>query len=461
MGSYKRPINRSMVIGISIFVIIMCAILAVLSYAQFSGALYSKYEEELTRITDYVEKMSDPDDLANCIKTKQPSEKYKEFQQFLNGYVDPAGLEYLYVVFPKGKMMVNVCSATNDKERSEGEKDTQLLDMTDAYSEEELDRYKGAMKSDKMSFFEESSDYGVYYTACRPLKDPGGKTFCLICADMSIDTLHGTITKYTLISIGAILGIGLLFMFILLYWMKKNVTGPVLELEKSANSFARRSSEDIKPEELVFDAPDINTENEVQSLSNAIEQMSDDIKSYVESVLSAEKRAIEAEKEALSPTGTAYKDPLTGVKSKDAFNIKMKELTGCIINDEEFAIVMIDVNDLDNINDRFGRDKGDEYLKGACRSICTTFKHSPVFRVGEDEFVVILQNDDYENRAQLFDVLISTFDKNYNDESKDVWERFWAAMGMAEYHKGDKCTVEDVLKKADEEMYQNKGQMKK
>ena len=34
-------------------------------------------------------------------------------------------------------------------------------------------------------------------------------------------------------------------------------------------------------------------------------------------------------------------------------------------------------------------------------------------------------------------------------------------MGMAEYQKGDNCTVEDVLKQADEEMYQNKVKMKK
>ena len=200
-------------------------------------------------------------------------------------------------------------------------------------------------------------------------------------------------------------------MFALLLWMRRNVIGPVLKLEKSTNEFARRSSEDISPEELVFEAPDINTENEVQSLSMAIEQMSDDIKTYIESVLSAEKRAIEAEKEALGMTRIAYQDPLTGVKSKAAFNVKMKELTGCIINDESFAIVMIDVNNLKNINDSFGHDKGDDYLKGVCKTICAVFKHSPVFRVGGDEFVVILQNDDYENRAHLFDKMRDRFDK--------------------------------------------------
>lgn len=460
MRKYKRPINRSMVIGSAVFVLIMCLILSVLSYIQFSNALYSRYEEEISRITDYVEKMSDADDLENCLKTGKASEKYKAFQQFLNGYVDPSGLEYLYVVYPEGKYMVNVCSATNDAERANGDEDMKIKEKTDAYTKEELDRYKNAMKKDNMSFFEEKSDYGVFYTGCKPLKDSKGKTFCMICADMSIDTLHGTINKYTVFSIIVILAVGVLFMFALLYWMRRNVIGPVLELEKSTNEFARRSSDDISPDELVFKAPEINTENEVQSLSRAIEQMSDDIKNYVESVLSAEKRAIEAEKEALGMTKIAYQDPLTGVKSKAAFNIKMKELTRGIAAGDEFAIVMVDINNLKEMNDDYGHDKGDRYLIGACHLICTTFKHSPVYRVGGDEFVVILQSTDYEDREYLLKKLDSRFDKSYTDETKQAWERCWAAAGMAEYNEGDHETAEDVLKRADEAMYDKKKRMK-
>jgi diguanylate cyclase (GGDEF)-like protein len=159
-------------------------------------------------------------------------------------------------------------------------------------------------------------------------------------------------------------------------------------------------------------------------------------------------------------TRIAYQDPLTGVKSKAAFNVKMKELTRDIVAGEEFAIVMVDINNLKETNDRYGHDKGDRYLIGSCRTICTTFKHSPVFRVGGDEFVVILQNDNYEDREYLLEKLETRFEQSHNDDTKKEWERYWAATGMAEYQMGSHETVEDVLKRADEEMYKKKMEMK-
>ena len=43
------------------------------------------------------------------------------------------------------------------------------------------------------------------------------------------------------------------------------------------------------------------------------------------------------------------------------------------------------------INDTYGHEKGDIYLKTACNAICDVFRHSPVFRMGGDEFAVLLQ----------------------------------------------------------------------
>lgn len=44
-----------------------------------------------------------------------------------------------------------------------------------------------------------------------------------------------------------------------------------------------------------------------------------------------------------------------------------------------------------------GHQAGDEYIIGACRIICNKFKHSPVFRIGGDEFVAISEGEDYEH----------------------------------------------------------------
>lgn len=61
----------------------------------------------------------------------------------------------------------------------------------------------------------------------------------------------------------------------------------------------------------------------------------------------------------------------------------------------EFALLVADVNGLKEANDALGHESGDQLIKNTSRCICKIFEHSPVFRIGGDEFVVILTGEDY------------------------------------------------------------------
>ena len=93
------------------------------------------------------------------------------------------------------------------------------------------------------------------------------------------------------------------------------------------------------------------------------------------------------------------KDGLTGVKNKNAYLNAEAELNEQIAKGEqpEFAIIVADLNGLKEINDQHGHQTGDNFLRAGCRAICDVFDHSPVFRVGGDEFAVIARGRDYEN----------------------------------------------------------------
>ena len=93
------------------------------------------------------------------------------------------------------------------------------------------------------------------------------------------------------------------------------------------------------------------------------------------------------------------RDPLTNVNNRIAYDDKEKYFQSEINmgTNPDFAIAMFDVNNLKLINDSKGHDAGDSYLIRACRLICDVFKHSPVYRMGGDEFVAFLTGDDYEN----------------------------------------------------------------
>ena len=461
MAAYKKPIHRSLILGSALFITFMCFFLSVQSYLTFSKSLYKRYDDRLDNILNYVHSQMDADDLYNCVQTGVTSEKYAQLQQMLNGMVDEFELFYLYTVFTRDTLMINVISATSQAERDRGETDMPLLDSSEAYPYEEIQKYNRVMEGSEIAYFEEDSEWGAAYTACKPLANSKGKTFALICADISIVELHKTVNSYVLYNVILTLILGILFGIILIVWLRHNVTGPILALERCARQFAEKSRGKKDPEELVFEAPPINTDNEVESLSKAITQMSNDMKAYVEDILEAEQTVKTAQEEAANMTMLAYKDALTHVGSKIAYDNATRQLDKDVANRNitEFGVVMIDLNDLKTINDSYGHANGNTYIAGACHIVCTIFRHSPVFRIGGDEFVVILKNIDYEKRHELVEEANQKFYETEHDNAREPWERYSIAIGLAEYKSGQ--TIESVFKRADEEMYQNKLKMKK
>ena len=122
---------------------------------------------------------------------------------------------------------------------------------------------------------------------------------------------------------------------------------------------------------------------------------------------------------------------------------------------EPFAVVVCDINDLKKVNDLYGHKEGDDCIREACRKICAVFDHSPVFRVGGDEFVVILSGEDYYARHELMDQinLIPT------DHSKIRLGETVSA-GMTEYDRNRHRSLLNVAEDADKTMYARKQYLK-
>lgn len=464
MPVYKKSIHRSLIRGVTEFIALLCLLLSLQSYMMISRPLYARYNDFLSDILLYVEHNTDADDLRECIRTGVPSEKYAELQSFLNGMIDDFQLYYLYICIPVDDevgTMINVCSATSAAERAAGETDIALLHTSVAYPRDELEEFLAAWERDTVSCFEERSDFGYAYTACKPLKTSDGETIALICADLQIDELRGSICYYVTSTVILAVVTGALFGMVTFLWIRRDVTGPVVALEKRARQFAEKSHGKKDPDQLIFDAPDIRTQNEVESLSDAITQMSKDMKTYVEDILLAEERAKSAEREAEGMSRLAYQDALTHMKSKAAYDVKAAELERQIAcRQARFAIVMVDLNSLKKINDTFGHDAGNKYIIGSCGIIGDVYKHSPIYRVGGDEFVVVLQGRDYDRRGELLDMLKDRFRSAGAVPEREPWERYSAAVGMAEYSAAGHDTVKQVFRRADERMYENKKEMK-
>ncbi|MCR4650061.1 MAG: GGDEF domain-containing protein [Lachnospiraceae bacterium] len=154
-------------------------------------------------------------------------------------------------------------------------------------------------------------------------------------------------------------------------------------------------------------------------------------------------------------------DALTSLKNRTAFENAKNLLKNHVLAKDEirFAAVMFDLNDLKKVNDELGHSAGDSYIKNSSVLICNTFKHSPVFRIGGDEFVAIVKNSDYEKRYELLDEFKKEIDR-LSKEDISPMERISVACGMADYDEIDNDDIETLFKKADDRMYENKHLMK-
>lgn len=147
-------------------------------------------------------------------------------------------------------------------------------------------------------------------------------------------------------------------------------------------------------------------------------------------------------------------DALTGVKNRHAFLEMETRIDRQIVEHRQspFALVIFDVNNLKTVNDSLGHQAGDQYLRDACKIICDIFKHSPVFRVGGDEFAVISQDKDYKRIEKLVERMAE-----HNQEASRTGG-IVIACGMSKYDN-DSCVAE-VFERADQEMYKNKYSLK-
>ena len=151
----------------------------------------------------------------------------------------------------------------------------------------------------------------------------------------------------------------------------------------------------------------------------------------------------------------SYRDALTGAKNKLAYLESIVRIETEIESGQrkEYGVAVFDLNGLKRVNDTQGHDAGDEYIMLASGLICKTYKHSPVYRIGGDEFAVILEGEDYRNRAELMDAFEREVDNNQKTGGVVV------SGGMAVYQADKDSSYNDVFRRADRKMYERKKKL--
>ena len=148
----------------------------------------------------------------------------------------------------------------------------------------------------------------------------------------------------------------------------------------------------------------------------------------------------------------ARRDGMTGALNKFAYLEKETEINKLIAknNNLNFAAIIFDINGLKQINDTYGHIAGDDYIKAAYDMINNIFIKSPVFRIGGDEFVVIIENEEFKNYRSLVKVFNELNEKNINNGDVNL------AFGYTDFNSKNDLYLSDVIDRADKIMYANK-----
>lgn len=154
----------------------------------------------------------------------------------------------------------------------------------------------------------------------------------------------------------------------------------------------------------------------------------------------------------------AYTDILTGLKNRTSFEEKIACLNENLVKENNIAILMFDLNNLKHVNDSLGHKEGDRLISSSARLISDSFsKFGEVYRIGGDEFAVIIVN--FLEAAVKQELL--AFEKKveeYNGQGQQL--EVGIACGMATFMKERDTDLHSVLIRADRAMYSRKQDQK-
>ncbi|MGN0401679.1 MAG: diguanylate cyclase [Acetatifactor sp.] len=261
---------------------------------------------------------------------------------------------------------------------------------------------------------------------CYSLLSNGMRLFVSAHSDEINENRDSLMRQYIIISLCA-----MLVTFLLISKLTDKIIDPIKKLANVTNRYARGDW----TQQYVLESGD-----EIEELSVSIAEMARKTQSYIEHI-----------------KYDARRDALTGLRNNKYYREcveRIKESAGD--ETENYGVVVFDLNLLKKANDTYGHEVGDILLKAAARYIGECFKKSLAFRIGGDEFVVLLKGEELKNHVRL----LEQFDKGLNFEVPGAHGIVLSiASGFAQYGPDGK-DYEEVFQVADARMYDKKCSMK-
>ncbi|MFG0329774.1 MAG: HDOD domain-containing protein [Phycisphaerales bacterium] len=172
---------------------------------------------------------------------------------------------------------------------------------------------------------------------------------------------------------------------------------------------------------------------------------------------SAERRAVEDERDQL--LRAAESDSLTGLCNRAVFDRRLESiLRSARDDDEDFALVLMDLDNLKQLNDHFGHLFGDQALRATASSLEAVLREGDLLaRYGGDEFAAILPRATPEEIVEIAERLVAAARSIEMDLAGEM-KNLSISVGVALRSDIEGETTSDMLfAEADKQLYHSKG----
>lgn len=430
--------------------------IAFISYLLFKNTAIEDRIKTADGMDSVILSYINPEHIDEYMMYGRAFEEYKHIEDQLYTMKNTnSGIKYIYVY----KIDKDGCHVIFDLNTAnfEGDKPNEIVPFEEGLSPYIDDLIAGRPIPPIIT----NDEYGYLLTLYKPLYDVNGKCLCYAAIDLSMEFLSEYANTFIVKLIVLFIGCFMFIFAIGFSFVENNIILPVNTMAYCAQNSLYNSEAAREQNIKMIKSLQIKTGDEIEHLYRSFLRTTENILKYLKHLQQAKLKVADMHVKVVAMDKIAHRDSLTGIKNKTSYVEMIENLDKRIAEgDIKFCIVMVDVNYLKRVNDTYGHERGNEYLINACRLTCSVFGEEHVYRVGGDEFVVIIEGE----KVSLCKYFVEQFRaemlrKNSND-LLEPWEKVSAAVGIAFYNADVDKSADEVFKRADKEMYENKLAMK-
>ena len=439
----RLSLTTRYVVVVGVLLLVANIILGLVSINQSKNALRTMIRKNMLDISNTAAELLDGDVMGAMTEEDVGSPAWQDALNKLSAFQRNADIEFIYAVRQLGEDSYGFLVDADPVEPGAfGEE----IVVTNAV----IQAGKGVATVDDSPA---EDRWGNFYSAYSPVFDSEGSVAAIVGVDFSAEWYERELYKHS-ISVGVISVVSVIIGAAVMALITGKVRGEFKTLDREMSELVKNV------DEL---AEEISANSGTQDAAE-----SDSISKHIEdSVIADEIDALGVKIQAMQREmaryldfmhAQAYTDSLTHVKNTNAYIEEIKTLNEQIADGHaEFCAAVFDIDNLKIVNDRYGHVCGDQIIKGAAEAISSVFGAERCYRIGGDEFIAIHRGMTESECVACLE-MIGEACEAFNRAPGHPKAALSISMGAAAFRPGVDTSFREVFMRADEAMYQLKGE---